>query len=59
MKLEEAREHQKLQLQELEEIRNTTYENSTIYKEKTKSFHDQLRPKKEFSIRKKVLLFDS
>jgi hypothetical protein len=30
----------KLQLQELEEIRNDVYENVRIYKEKTKSLHD-------------------
>ena len=30
----------KLQLQQVEEIRNDTYENARIYKEKTKSLHD-------------------
>lgn len=40
MKMEEVGEHQKLQLQEVEEIRNTTYENSIIYEEKMKVFHD-------------------
>jgi len=30
----------KLQLQELEEIRNDAYENARIYKEKIKSLHD-------------------
>jgi hypothetical protein len=30
----------KLQLQELEEIRNDAYENARIYKEKTKNLHD-------------------
>ena len=30
----------KLQLQELQEIQNDTYENATIYKEKTKILHD-------------------
>jgi len=39
--LEEVGEEQKLQLQELEDIRLTTYENSKFYKEKTKKFHDQ------------------
>jgi hypothetical protein len=32
----------KLQLQELEEIRNDAYENARIYKEKTKSLHDRM-----------------
>ncbi|KAJ9568340.1 hypothetical protein OSB04_004306 [Centaurea solstitialis] len=34
--------HRKLQLQELEEIRNDAYESSFIYKEKTKAFHDKM-----------------
>ena len=32
----------KIDLQELEEIRNEAYENSRIYKEKTKAFHDKI-----------------
>ena len=40
MKLDAAGQHMKLQLQELEEIRNDAYGNSLIYKEKTKAFHD-------------------
>jgi hypothetical protein len=32
----------KLQLQELEEIRNDAYENTRIYKEKTKSLHNRM-----------------
>ena len=32
----------KLQLQGLEEIRNDAYENARIYKDKTKSLHDQM-----------------
>ena len=35
--MEEAGEHRKLQLQELEELRLDAYENSRIYKEKTLS----------------------
>ncbi|XP_031282520.1 uncharacterized protein LOC116141123 [Pistacia vera] len=46
----------KLQLQELEEIRNDAYESSRIYKEKTKAFHDQLISTKKISIGEKVLL---
>lgn len=48
MKMEEVGEHKKLQLQKLEEIRKETYENSRIYKEKTKSFHDQIISRKQF-----------
>ncbi|PON46390.1 hypothetical protein PanWU01x14_251950, partial [Parasponia andersonii] len=49
----------KLQLQELEEVRNDAYESSRIYKEKTKAFHDQLISRKKFSIGQKVLLYHS
>ncbi|KAL0302831.1 UNVERIFIED_CONTAM: hypothetical protein Sangu_3075300 [Sesamum angustifolium] len=49
----------KLQLQELEEIRNDAYENSMIYKKKTKAFHDHVISRKAFSIGQKVLLFHS
>ncbi|XP_070682447.1 uncharacterized protein [Malus domestica] len=51
--------HRKLQLNELEEVRNEAYENSRIYKEKTKAFHDRMIRSKTFSIGQKVLLFNS
>ncbi|KAM1348897.1 hypothetical protein ACFX10_003102 [Malus domestica] len=51
--------NRKLQLNELEEIRNETYENERIYKEKTKAFHDKMIQGKTFSIGQKVLLFNS
>jgi len=47
----------KLQLQELEEIRNDAYENARIYKEKTKSLHDRMITRKEFNVGDKVLLY--
>jgi hypothetical protein len=47
----------KLQLQELEEIRNDVYENARIYKEKTKSLHDRMITRKEFNVGDKVLLY--
>ncbi|KAJ8773666.1 hypothetical protein K2173_005912 [Erythroxylum novogranatense] len=59
MNLSAAGEHRKLQLQELEEIRNDAYDNSKIYKDKTKAFHDQMITKKQFIVGQKVLLFDS
>jgi hypothetical protein len=49
----------KLQLQELEEIQNDTYENATIYKEKTKSLHDRMITRKDFYVGDKVLLYHS
>ena len=38
---DEAGLHRKLQLNELEEIRNDAYESARIYKEKTKAFHNK------------------
>jgi hypothetical protein len=49
----------KLQLQELEEIRNDAYKNERIYKEKTKSLHDRILTRKEFHVGDKVLLYHS
>ena len=41
MVLHEVGEFRKLQIHELEEIRREAYENATIYKEKTKAWHDK------------------
>ncbi|XP_044511506.1 uncharacterized protein LOC123229651 [Mangifera indica] len=57
--LNETGNHRKLQLQELEEIRNDSYENSRIYKEKTKLFHDKMISRKTFHVGQKVLLYHS
>ena len=57
--LDEAGIHRKLQLQELEEIRNDSYENSRIYKDKTKAYHDKVNRHKVFGIGQKVLLYHS
>ena len=51
--------HQKLQLTELEELRNDAYDSSRIYKEKTKAFHDQNISPKTFVPDQKVWLFNS
>jgi len=59
MAFDEASTERKLQLQELEEIRLEAYENSKIYKEKVKRFHDSKILRKEFHIGQKVLLFNS
>ncbi|RDX91886.1 hypothetical protein CR513_26061, partial [Mucuna pruriens] len=56
---EQAGEERKLQLQELEEFRLEAYENSKIYKEKVKHFHDSMILRKEFKMGQKVLLFNS
>ncbi|KAL9427080.1 hypothetical protein AB3S75_033799 [Citrus x aurantiifolia] len=50
MRIDEAGKQRKLQLQELEEIRNESYESSRFYKEKTKIFHDRMILRKEFSV---------
>ncbi|CAN6720964.1 unnamed protein product [Malus baccata var. baccata] len=59
MNVDEAGLHRKLQLNELEEIRNEAYENARLYKEKTKAFHDKMIRTKSFAIGQKVLLFNS
>ncbi|CAN6552291.1 unnamed protein product [Malus baccata var. baccata] len=57
--LDAAGIHRKLQLNELEELRNDAYENARIYNEKTKAFHDKMIRGKTFTIGQKVLLFNS
>ncbi|XP_068340415.1 uncharacterized protein [Pyrus communis] len=54
-----AGQQTKLQLNELDEIRNDAYESSRIYKEKSKAFHDKMISRKSFAIGQKVLLFNS
>ena len=43
----------------MEELRNEAYDNATIYKDKTKKWHDQRILRKEFRAGEKVLLFNS
>ncbi|KAK9751001.1 hypothetical protein RND81_02G235000 [Saponaria officinalis] len=59
MSLDDAGMYRKLQLQELEEIRRDSYENSALYKEKTKVWHDNMILRKDFTVGQKVLLFNS
>ncbi|KAM2526217.1 hypothetical protein TB1_023637 [Malus domestica] len=59
MDLGAAGSYRKLQLHELDEIRNDAYENARIYKEKTNAFHDKMIRGKTFSIGQKVLLFNA
>ncbi|KAL0289896.1 UNVERIFIED_CONTAM: hypothetical protein Sangu_2598500 [Sesamum angustifolium] len=49
----------KLQLQELEEFHLDAYENTRIYKEKTKAFNDSFILRKQFDVGQKVLLYKS
>ncbi|GJS34348.1 hypothetical protein Tco_0532730 [Tanacetum coccineum] len=49
----------KLQLNELSELRDQAYENSLIYKEKTKKLHDSKIKNQIFNVGDQVLLFNS
>ncbi|RDX91643.1 hypothetical protein CR513_26353, partial [Mucuna pruriens] len=55
----QADEQRKLQLQELDELRLEAYENSRIYKQRVKKFHDQKILRKDFHVGQKVMLFNS
>ncbi|RDY13152.1 Tf2-9, partial [Mucuna pruriens] len=59
MAYDQAGEHRKFQLQELDELRMEAYENARIYKQKVKKFHDQNILRKDLHIGQKVLLFNS
>ncbi|GKC60733.1 reverse transcriptase domain-containing protein [Tanacetum coccineum] len=57
--LQTAGDHHKLQLNELNELRDQAYENSLIYKEKTKKLHDSKIKNRIFNVGDQVLLFNS
>nr|GEZ03719.1 reverse transcriptase domain-containing protein [Tanacetum cinerariifolium] len=57
--LRTAGDHQKLQLNELNELRDQAYENSFIYKERTKKLHDDKIKNRIFNVGDQVLLFNS
>nr|GEW15394.1 reverse transcriptase domain-containing protein [Tanacetum cinerariifolium] len=57
--LKTAGDHRKLQLNELHELRDQAYENSLIYKEKTKKLHDAKIKNRIFNVGDQVLLFNS
>ena len=57
--LDDAFNLRKLQINELEELRNDAYENSKIHKARTKAFHDKIILRKEFDVGQKVLLYNS
>nr|GEU84851.1 reverse transcriptase domain-containing protein [Tanacetum cinerariifolium] len=52
-------DQRKLQLNELHELRDQAYENSLIYKERTKKLHDSKITNRIFNIGDQVLLFNS
>nr|GEZ28814.1 reverse transcriptase domain-containing protein [Tanacetum cinerariifolium] len=57
--LKTAGDHQKLQLNELSELQDQAYENSLIYKERTKKLHDAKIKNQIFNVGDQVLLFNS
>ncbi|GJX81424.1 reverse transcriptase domain-containing protein [Tanacetum coccineum] len=57
--LKTAGDQRKIQLNELSELRDQAYENSLIYKEKTKRIHDAKIKNRVFNVGDQVLLFNS
>ncbi|GJV12827.1 reverse transcriptase domain-containing protein [Tanacetum coccineum] len=57
--LKTASDHRKLQLNELNELRDQAYENYLIYKERTKKLHDSKIKNRIFNVGDQVLLFNS
>nr|GFB76380.1 reverse transcriptase domain-containing protein [Tanacetum cinerariifolium] len=57
--LKTAGDHRKLELNELSELRDQAYENSLIYKERTKKLHDDKIKNRIFNVGDQVLLFNS
>jgi len=52
--MKQAGSNRRLQLNELEELRNEAYENAKIYKVKTKAFYDKTISRKSFEPNQKV-----
>ena len=57
--LDKAHAQHKLELNELEEIRNDAYDNAWIYTERMKAFHDKNKMRRSFEPSQKVLLYNS
>ncbi|GJR91568.1 reverse transcriptase domain-containing protein [Tanacetum coccineum] len=57
--LKTASDHRKLQLNELNELRDQAYKNSLIYKERTKKLHNSKIKNRIFNVGDQVLLFNS
>nr|GEU36337.1 reverse transcriptase domain-containing protein [Tanacetum cinerariifolium] len=57
--LKTAGDYRKVQLNELNELRDQAYKNYLIYKEKTKKIHDSKIKNRVFNIGDQVLLFNS
>ncbi|KAJ9565234.1 hypothetical protein OSB04_001200 [Centaurea solstitialis] len=59
MSIDEAGNKRFLQICELDELRNSSYENAKLYKEKTKKWHDRKIVPKQITAGQQVLLFNS
>jgi hypothetical protein len=57
--MKQAGDKRKLQLNELGELRHDVYENTKLYKERTKAYHDKQLVRKEFYVGQKVLIYNS
>ncbi|GKF12207.1 reverse transcriptase domain-containing protein [Tanacetum coccineum] len=57
--LKTAGDHQKVQMNELNDLWDRAYENSLIYKEKMKKIHDSKIKNRVFNVGDRVLLFNS
>ncbi|GKD53166.1 reverse transcriptase domain-containing protein [Tanacetum coccineum] len=57
--LKTAGDHRKVQMNELNELRDQAYKNSLIYKEKTKKIHNSKIKNRVFNVGDRVLLFNS
>ncbi|GJX13333.1 reverse transcriptase domain-containing protein [Tanacetum coccineum] len=57
--LKTAGDHRKVQLNELNKLRDHAYDNSLIYKEKEKKIHDSKIKNREFHVGDRVLRFNS
>ncbi|GKE04365.1 reverse transcriptase domain-containing protein [Tanacetum coccineum] len=57
--LKTAGDHQKVQMNELNELRDQAYENSLIHKQKSKKIHDSNIKNRVFNVGDRVLLFNS
>ncbi|XP_024016521.1 uncharacterized protein LOC112089894 [Eutrema salsugineum] len=57
--IKSAAERRLIQLNELDEIRHHAYENSKLYKERTKAYHDSKILSRQFEPNDQVLLYNS
>ena len=59
LSLDQGGKERLLQIQELQELRNESYQNAEIYKAKSKAFHDKHINRKTFHVHDKVWLYNS